>query len=243
MENLDVVVHLAGESVAGKWTLDKKRAIRDSRVEGTYLLASTLANLTHKPRVLISASAVGYYGDRGDEVLNETAGQGEGFLAEVCRAWERAAQPATDAGIRVVHPRLGVVLSAQGGALKQMLPVFRLGLGGPLGRGDQWMSWVGVDDVVESLMLMMTKESFFGPVNVVSPRPVSNKRFTKILSTLLHRPALFPLPKFVARLAVGQLADEALYASQRCEPDVLNESGYSFKHEELQAALRVVLGR
>ena len=243
LENLDAVVHLAGEPVAGKWTLDKMQAIRSSRVDGTRLLAATLANLNKKPSVLISASAIGYYGDRGDEVLDESSAQGEGFLAEVCDAWERAAQPARAVGIRVVHPRLGVVISSQGGALAQMLPVFRFGLGGPLGNGRHWMSWVGVQDVVGGLMHMIHTKSLAGPVNVVSPNPVSNKHFTKTLASVLRRPAIFPLPKFVARLAFGKLADEALYASQRCEPGVLKDSGYDFRQPALEKALLESLGR
>lgn len=237
LQKLDAVVHLAGEPVAGKWSIGKTNAIRDSRIDGTRLLAETLANLSHKPSVLVSASAIGFYGDRGDEVLTESSSKGEGFLADVCQGWERSSQPAADAGIRVAHPRLGIVISKEGGALKQMLPIFRLGLGGPLSRGDHWMSWVGINDVVASLIRMITDTSLSGPVNVVAPEPVTNKRFTKTLASVLSRPALFPLPKFAARLAVGRLADEALFASQRVEPGVLKNAGYSFRHATLDAVL------
>ncbi len=243
LEGLDAVIHLAGEPIVGKWTYDKKRAIRDSRVDGTRLLAATLANLQHKPAVLISASAVGYYGDRGDELLDETSGGGEGFLAEVCRDWEAAAQPAVEAGIRVVHPRLGVVLSGEGGAIKQMLPAFRLGLGGPLGSGRQWMSWISVDDVVGVVLHLIADTAVSGPVNLVSPKAVTNKQFTRALAGVLRRPAVFAVPKFAARLAFGALADEALFASQRVEPGVLERCGYTFVQPELGGALRVALGR
>jgi uncharacterized protein len=243
LEGLDAVVHLAGEPIVGKWTPEKMRAIRDSRVDGTRLLAATLANLQRKPAVLISASAVGYYGDRGDEVLDETSGAGEGFLAGVGLDWEAAAQPAADAGIRVVHARLGVVLSRDGGALKRMLPVFGLGLGGPLGRGGQWMSWVGLDDVVGAVLYLIAKGAVSGPVNVVSPGAATNREFTQTLAGVLRRPAMFPLPKFAARLVFGRLADEVLFASQRVEPGVLKRSGYGFIEPELAGALRGALGR
>lgn len=241
LEGLDAVIHLAGEPIVGKWTPAKKKAIYDSRADGTRLLASTLACLQVKPAVFISASAIGFYGDRGDEVLTEASAPGEGFLPEVCQAWESAALPAADAGIRVVNPRLGVVLSGKGGALKQMLPPFKLGVGGPLGSGSQWMSWVSLDDVVGAVLYMIGNDAVSGPVNVVSPNPVTNKQYTRTLGALLKRPAVLPLPKFAARLAFGQLADEALYASQRVKPGVLTESGYTFTHPELRGALQTAL--
>lgn len=241
LERLDVVIHLAGEPIVGKWTPAKKQAIRDSRADGTRLLASTLAGLRIKPSVFISASAIGYYGDRSNEVLTEASEPGEGFLPEVCRAWESAALPAAHAGIRVVNPRLGVVLSGKGGALKQMLLPFKLGVGGPLGWGAQWMSWVSLDDVVGAVLYMIGNDAVSGPVNVVSPNPVTNKQYTRTLGVLLKRPVVLPLPKFAARLAFGQLADEALYASQRVEPGVLSESGYAFTHPELRSALQAAL--
>ncbi len=243
LEGLDAVVHLAGEPIVGKWTHDKKRAIRDSRVDGTRLLAATLANLQHKPAILISASAVGYYGDRGDEVLDESSGRGEGFLAGVCQAWEAAARPAVEAGIRVVHARLGVVVSGDGGALKQMLPAFRLGLGGPLGSGRQWMSWIGLDDVVAAVLHLIADSAVSGPVNLVSPQAVTNRQFTRSLAKVLRRPAVLAVPRFTARLAFGALADEALFASQRVEPGVLKHSGYGFIQPGLEQELRAALGR
>lgn len=243
LEGLDAVIHLAGEPIVGKWTPAKKRAIYDSRVDGTRLLAATLAGLQVKPSVLISASAVGYYGDRGDEVLTETSAPGEGFLPEVCKAWEAAASPAAEAGIRVVNPRLGVVLSEKGGALKQMLLPFKLGVGGPLGNGSQWMSWVGLEDVVGVVLHMIGNDALSGPVNLVSPKPVTNKQYTRTLGGVLKRPAVLPVPKFAARLAFGKLADEALYASQRVEPEVLRASGYTFRYPELRGALQAALSR
>jgi uncharacterized protein len=243
LEGLDAVVHLAGEPIVGKWTHDKKRAIRDSRVDGTHLLSATLANLNRKPPVLISASAVGYYGDRGDEVLDESSGPGEGYLAEVCRAWEAAAQPAVEAGIRVVYPRLGVVLSRDGGALKKMLPAFRMGVGGPLGNGAQWMSWIGLDDVVCAVLHLINDCSVSGPVNLAAPQAATNKQFTRALAGVLRRPAVFPVPRFAARLAFGELADEALFASQRVKPGVLKRSGYGYIRPNLEVALRAALRR
>jgi uncharacterized protein len=243
LEGLDAVIHLAGEPIVGKWTHDKMRAIRDSRVNGTRLLAATLANLNRKPAVLVSASAVGVYGDRGGEVLDESSPPGEGFLAEVGRAWEAAARPAVEAGIRVVHPRLGVVIAPEGGALKKMLPAFRMGVGGPLGNGSQWMSWVGLDDVGGAVLHLIADGSVSGPVNLVSPQAVTNRRFTRALAGVLRRPAVMPVPRFAARLAFGKLADEVLFASQRVEPSVLKRSGYGFRHPELKDALKAALGR
>ncbi len=241
LEGLDVVVHLAGEPIVGKWTPAKKQAIHDSRIDGTRLLASTLAGLQDKPAVFISASAVGYYGDRGGEVLTEASAPGEGFLPKVCAAWESASSPAAAAGIRVVNPRFGVVLSGKGGALKQMLTPFRLGMGGPLGNGSQWMSWIGLEDVVGAVLHMIQNDAVSGPVNLVSPQPVTNKQYTRTLGGILKRPAVLPLPRFAARLAFGELADEALYASQRVEAGVLTESGYTFTHPQLRGALEAAL--
>ena len=238
LEGLDAVIHLAGESVFGKWTIEKKKAIRDSRIDGTRLLASTLAGLNHKPKVLISASAIGFYGDSGDTAADESSELGEGFLPVVAMAWEDAAKPAADAGIRVVHPRFGIVLSKQGGALKQMLPLFRFGLGGRLGSGLQWMSWISLHDTVEAMLYLIEQPHIAGPVNFVAPEPVTNKDFTSTLAGILNRPAIFPAPPFGLRLAFGQFADEALLVSQRVEPTVLLQTGYNFKHATLQAALR-----
>lgn len=241
LEGLDVVLHLAGEPIVGRWTPSKKQAIRDSRVDGTRLLAWTLANLQVKPRVLVSASAAGYYGNRGDEVLDEQSKVGEGFLCEVVSAWEDSARPAEDAGIRVVHPRLGIVLSKHGGALKHMLPIFRLGLGGPLGSGAHWMSWISLSDTVAAIKHLMDNDSIIGPVNFVSPEPVTNKQFTQTLASILKRPAFIPAPRFALRQAYGELADEALLASQRVEPKVLLDSGYTFMHPHLSEALQAEL--
>ncbi len=242
LENLHAVVHLAGEPIVGKWTRAKKQSIRDSRVRGTRLLAATLAGLQKKPGVLISASAIGYYGDRGDAIMDESSTIGAGFLPEVSRDWEAATLPAARAGIRVVHPRLGVVIAEKGGALKQMLPAFRLGLGGPLGNGAHWMSWISLDDTVGAILHLINNKSVSGPVNLVSPQPVTNKVFTRNLAAQLRRPAFLPAPRFAVRMAFGELADEALFASQRVVPGVLEQSGYTFTHQTLEAALRAALG-
>lgn len=243
LEGLDAVVHLAGESVAGgRWTEERKRRIRDSRVHGTDLLARALAACARRPRVLVSASAVGFYGDRGDEVLDEEAGPGEGFLAEVCQAWEAAAEPARQAGVRVAHPRIGVVLAAEGGALAKMKGPFRLGLGGVIGTGQQFMSWVHRDDLVAMLRFAVDTEALEGPFNAVAPQPVRNAEFTKALGAALGRPTMLPLPAFAARLAMGrELADEMLLASTRCVPARLQSLGFTFRYPQLEAALRSVL--
>lgn len=244
LEGLDAVVHLAGESIAaGRWTAARKTRILDSRVKGTRLLAETLAGLRDRPKVLVSASAVGYYGDRGEEPLREESASGSGFLADVCRQWEAAAAPAAQAGIRVVHARFGVILSAAGGALPRLLPPFRLGLGGRLGSGRQFMSWIALDDAVGAICHALTHDDLQGPVNTASPTPVRNDEFTKALGRVLRRPTLFPLPAFAARLAFGQMADELLLASQRVEPAKLLASGYQFAFLDLEGALRRLLAR
>ena len=239
----DAVIHLAGESVVGRWTAAKKARIRDSRVLGTRTLAEAAARLERKPRVFLAASAIGYYGDRGDEVLREESVSGTEFLAEVCREWEAAADPAVQAGIRVVHLRIGVVLSRQGGALDKMLPPFRLGLGGRLGNGQQWWSWIHVDDLVGAVQHILGDEALRGPVNFVAPNPVRNAEFTAALGKVLSRPAIFPVPAFALRLALGGMADGALLASQRVEPARLLASGYAFRFPELPAALENILGK
>lgn len=241
VSGFDAVIHLAGESVVGRWTAAKKAAIRDSRVLGTRHLAEALAKAARPPRVLISASAIGYYGDRGEEALREDSSAGEGFLPEVCGEWEAAAEPATKAGIRAVQIRIGVVLSATGGALQKMLPPFRLGLGGNMGNGRQWMSWIDVEDLVGAIHHIMKTESLRGPVNMVAPNPVRNSEFTKILASVLSRPAIFPMPAFAARLAFGQMADELLLASQRVEPAKLLASGYVFQRPDLRRSLLAIL--
>jgi len=239
LEGLDAVVHLAGENVgAGRWTAAKKARIRASRVEGTSLLARTLAGLTRPPRAMVSASAIGFYGDRGGEELDETSGAGRGFLAEVCRAWEAAAAPASEAGIRVVLARFGVVLARQGGALARMLPLFRLGLGGRLGSGRQFMSWIALEDAVGALAFVLENESLEGPVNVTSPQPVTNRQFTASLARVLRRPALLHAPAFALRAALGEMAEEMLLASARVFPRRLLASGYRFAQPDLETALR-----
>jgi uncharacterized protein (TIGR01777 family) len=245
-EGFDAVVHLAGENVAGRWTEDKKRRILESRVNGTRHLADSLAVMVKPPRVLVMASAVGYYGNRGDEVLTEASVPGTDFLADVCQQWEAAAQPAEAAGIRVVKLRLGVVLAKQGGALAKLLTPFRLGLGGKIASGRQYWSWVALPDVTAAFVRALNDESLrgaslSGPVNVTSPNPVRNVDFTKALGRALHRPTLFPMPAFAAKLALGEMAEAMLLASQRAEPAKLAASGYQFKYPELDGALAAVL--
>lgn len=241
VSGFDAVVHLAGESIVGRWTKAKKRRILESRVLGTRNLAQALAQASPRPRVFLSASAIGYYGDRGDEVLREQSSSGEGFLPEVCRAWEAAGQPAADARIRTVCVRIGVVLSAVGGALPKMLPPFRLGLGGNMGNGHQWWSWIHVQDLVGAIHHILKTDLLHGPVNGVSPKAVTNAEFTKTLAAVLGRPAIFPMPAFAARLAFGQMAEELLLASQRVEPAALIASGYPFQYSDLAKTLRDLL--
>ncbi|MGA2355296.1 MAG: TIGR01777 family oxidoreductase [Terriglobales bacterium] len=238
VSGFDAVIHLAGESVVGRWTNEKKSAIRDSRVLGTRNLATALAQCEAKPRVFVCASAIGFYGDRGDEVLREESASGQGFLPEVCREWENASRIASEAGIRTVNIRTGIVLSADGGALAKMLTPFKLGLGGRLGSGQQWMSWIHIDDMVGGIQHAMRTESLSGPINLVGPNPVRNTEFTKVLASVLRRPAVFPVPELALRLAFGkQAAEEMLLASQRVEPGKLAASGYEFRFPELRAAL------
>ncbi|GIW70667.1 MAG: hypothetical protein KatS3mg102_0209 [Planctomycetota bacterium] len=242
---IDAVVHLAGEPIAaGRWTAERKRRIRQSRVEGTRAIAEALAALARPPRVLVCASAIGWYGDRPPaEPLEEASPPGTGFLAEVCRAWEEAAEPARRAGIRVVQARLGVVLSGRGGALGRMLPAFRLGLGGPIGSGRQIMSWVHIDDAVGALYQALWDERLAGPVNVTAPVPVSNRAFARTLGRVLGRPAALGLPAPVVRWTLGQLGEELLLAGARVLPRRLEEAGFAFAHPELEGALRAETGR
>lgn len=242
LEGFDGVVHLAGENIAGRWTPAKKVRIRESRANGTRLLCVALAQLNSPPRVLVAASATGYYGDRGEEVLTEASGPGSLFLAEVCREGEAATEPAARAGIRVVNLRIGFVLSPKGGGLARMLPPFRMGLGGRIGSGRQYMSWIAIDDLVSIMLFAASEEALQGPVNAVAPNPVTNQEFTKILGHVLRRPTLFPLPAFVARFALGQMADELLLASARVQPARLLSSGYQFRFGDLEDALRHFLG-
>jgi uncharacterized protein len=243
IEGVDAVVHLAGENIVGRWTDAKKARIRDSRVRGTRLLSDTLARLPTPPAVMISASASGYYGDRGNELLSEESAPGDNFLAGVGQEWEAAADPAREAGVRVVHPRIGIVLSTEGGALGTTLPIFKLGVGGKIGSGRQYWSWIAIDDVVGAILHALTEDSLEGPVNVTVPDPPTNAEYTRVLGRVLGRPTLFPLPAPVARIMLGQLADELLLASQRIEPARLKETGYSYRYPELEGALRHLLGR
>jgi len=238
VSGFDAVVHLAGESVVGRWTAEKKKAIRDSRVLGTRHLVAALAQAEVKPRVLVCASAVGFYGDRGDELLREESPSGQGFLPEVCREWEDASRIAGDAGIRTVNIRIGLVLSAKGGALAKMLTPFKLGLGGRIGSGQQWWSWIHVDDIVGGIHHAMRSESLAGAVNLVAPNPVRNAEFTRVLASVLGRPAFFPVPEFALRMAFGKMAAGELFlSSQRTEPGKLLAEGYEFRFRELRGAL------
>ncbi|HVZ82528.1 MAG TPA: TIGR01777 family oxidoreductase [Terracidiphilus sp.] len=243
LEGCAAAFHLSGANVAGRrWTAAYRREMTASRVETTRALAEALAGLRSRPRVLVAASAVGIYGDRGGEMLDESSAPGEGFLAELCRAWEEATKPAEDAGIRVVHARFGVVLSRNGGALAKMLPAFCAGLGGRLGNGRQWMSLVSLDDAVRALLFAAENETVRGAMNVTAPEPATNAAFTRALARRLHRPAIFPAPAFALRLAFGQMADEALLTSQRAVPRKLLDAGFRFAHPDVNAALAAALG-
>jgi len=243
LEGFDVVVHLAGESIAsGRWTEEKKRKIRESRVKGTELLSSALARLSQPPSTFISASAIGFYGSRGDELLTEESAPGDGFLPEVCVAWEKATGQAEAKGIRTIHPRFGIILDEKGGALERMLTPFRMGVGGKVGNGKQWMSWIALEDVINALRFLIDEPGSEGPVNFTAPRPVTNADFTEALGSVLSRPTLFSVPAFAARLAFGEMADELLLSSAKVEPSRLNEKGFQFKHPELSSALKAILG-
>ncbi|HVA01872.1 MAG TPA: TIGR01777 family oxidoreductase [Terriglobia bacterium] len=243
-EGVNAVVNLAGESIAAaRWTSERKARLRDSRVQGTKLLSETLARLANPPEVLVSASAVGYYGSRGDEVMSEEKPPGAGFLPEVCVAWEAATEPARQRGIRVINLRIGMVLSGEGGALQPMASAFRMGVGGKLGDGRQFMGWITNDDLTRAILHVIVNTSFHGPVNAVAPNPVPNKEFTESLGKVLRRPAVFSMPAFVVRLAFGEMADALLLASARVEPARLLAGGFTFQYPELEGALRHVLGK
>jgi uncharacterized protein (TIGR01777 family) len=242
-ESCDAVVHLAGESIADRrWSASTKERIRASRVEATRKLCEALARLSTPPKTLICASAIGFYGNRGDEELYEESPGGRGFLADVCRAWEAATEPARAAGIRVVNLRFGMILSPRGGALAKMLLPFRLGGGGRIGSGKQWWSWISLDDVIGAIHHALLTESVTGPINVVAPTPLTNADFTRVLAAVLRRPAFFPVPATAARLALGEMASELLLASAHVVPQRLIESGYTFRHPTLELALRHMLG-
>lgn len=241
-ESFDAVVHLAGENVGDKrWTDAQKKKILESRTKGTDLIARTLASLDRKPRVFISSSATGIYGNRGEEQLTDESAPGEGFLAEVCKQWEAAAEPARAAGIRVVHPRIGVVLAKDGGALAKMMTPFKLGAGGRIGNGKQWMPWVAREDVIGALLYSLDREALSGPLNVVAPRPVRNQDFTRALAAAVHRPALFPMPAFALRLAFGELADEALLASTCVLPARLTAMSFPFRFSDVFVAMEKIV--
>lgn len=245
LEGAVAVVHLAGEGIASRrWNARHKARVLDSRVRGTHLLAEAIARLDRPPAVLVSASAVGFYGDRGDETLTEEAAAGDGFLPEVCRAWEAATEPAEAEGVRVVHSRTGIVLAARGGALPPMLLPFRLGFGGRLGSGRQWWPWITLEDEVRALMWCIENESLRGPVNLVSPNPVRHAEFAAIVGRVVHRPAIVPAPAFALRAVLGpEMAHQILLLSQRVVPGRLEATGFSFSHPELEGGLRAELAR
>lgn len=242
LEGMDAVIHLAGESISGRWTPEKKRKILESRTRGTELLARTLARLAEPPRVFVSASAIGYYGNRGDAPLDETSSRGEGFLAEVCELWEDAARPAENAGIRVVHPRIGIVLSPSGGALKELLLPFKLGAGGPVGDGRQYMSWITLDDLLGAFLHVIQNDDLRGPVNFTAPNAVQNRDFARTLAGLLNRPGFLPLPATAVKLAMGEMGQALLLDGARVLPDKLQRSGFQFLHPTLETGLRAELG-
>jgi uncharacterized protein (TIGR01777 family) len=242
IEGFDAVVNLAGESIAeGRWTDDKKRRIRESRVKGTKLLGDALANLAVPPKTLVCASAIGYYGNRGDELMTETSAPGDDFLAKVCAEWEDATALATEKGIRVVNARFGVILDTNGGALKKMLPPFRMGVGGKIGSGKQWMSWIALDDVVGGIQFALANDSIKGPVNFVAPVPVTNAEFTKTLGKVLSRPTVLPMPAFAIKLLFGEMGEALLLGSQRVAPERLAAAGYKFGYPQLEQALVHIL--
>jgi len=242
LEGIDAVVHLAGESIAsGRWTDEKKRAIRESRVKGTALLSDAIARLSRPPSVFLSASAIGYYGDRGDELLTEASAPGNDFLAGVCVEWEKATRPAVEKGIRTIHARFGIILDMKEGALAKMLTPFRMGIGGRVGNGRQWVSWIAIEDVVNGLKFSIEDKSVSGPVNFVAPNAVTNAEFTKTLGRVLSKPTLFPVPVFGVRLAFGEMADALLLSSQKVKPNVFEQKGFGFKWPTLDLALRHLL--
>jgi hypothetical protein len=242
LEGLDAVVHLAGESIASsRWSDEKKRAIRESRVKGTALLSEALSKLSRPPAVFLSASAIGYYGNRGDELLTEKSLPGNDFLADVCVEWENATKPAIEKGIRTVHARFGIILDAKEGALAKMLTPFRMGIGGRIGGGKQWMSWIAIEDVVNGLKFLIGDGTVSGPLNFTAPNPVTNAEFTKTLGRVLSKPTFFPVPEFGVKLAFGEMGEALLLGSQRVKPDVLEQKGFGFTYPTLGSALKHLL--
>lgn len=242
LQGYDVLIHLAGENIAsGRWTDARKKKIRESRVGGTSILVESLLKSSGGPKTLVCASAIGYYGDRADEILVESSAAGDGFLADVCRQWEAATKPAGAAGIRVANLRFGIILARQGGMLKKVLTPFRLGAGGRVGNGRQYMSWVALGDVVSAIQQVIEKGSLSGPVNVVAPNPVTNAEFTQVMGKVLSRPTVFPLPALAVRTLLGEMGEELLLGSQRVEPARLLASGFEFTYSQLEGALRAIL--
>lgn len=242
LEGFDVVIHLAGESIAsGRWTDEKKKQIRESRVKGTTILSEALSKLSNAPATFISASAIGFYGNRGEESLNEGSAPGNDFLADVCVEWEESTVAAKAKGIRTVLARFGIILDKEGGALEKMLTPFKMGIGGKVGDGQQWMSWIALADVVQGLLFLIDNNSIAGPVNFVAPNPVRNVEFTKTLGSVLSRPTIFPVPAFAARLAFGEMADALLLSSTKVEPVTLLKHGFDFQHVDLKSALKAIL--
>lgn len=244
LDGFDAVVHLSGENIAGgRWSKNRKALLRDSRVKSTRLLCDAFAQCKAPPKTWICASAIGFYGDRGEEQLNEASVAGDGFLAELCRDWEAECKPAADRGMRVVNLRFGIILSPAAGALGKMLLPFKFGAGGKLGSGEQWMSWVAIDDVVGAIVHALNHESLSGPVNVVAPNPVNNVDFTQTLGGVLHRPTFATMPAIAVKILFGEMGEALLLSSQRVQPVKLQESGYSFKYAELDKALHHLLGK
>lgn len=241
LDGADAIVHLAGEPIAGLWTSGKKRRIIESRRAGTKLIAEAAAAADKPPKVFVGSSAIGFYGDRGNEVLSENSGNGDGFLAEVVRVWEQSASAARDAGIRTVNLRIGLVIGRDGGMLGPLKPLFKLGGGGKVGSGRQWWSWVALDDVVAAFLAAIDDENLSGAYNVTAPKPVTNAEFTKVFAKVLHRPAILPAPAFAMRLALRDMADEMLLASQRADSGRLQETGFKFRHTDLADALKAAL--
>ena len=243
LDGADVVVNLVGENVAQRWTQEHKRAILTSRLRSTEILAKTMAAVRTPPRVFLSTSAIGIYGSRGSDALDEGSAPGRGFLADVVQQWENAATPARDAGVRLVYPRLGLVMHPDGGVLAKLLPLFNLGGGGKIGRGDQWMSWIGMHDLLRALVFLMETDAITGPVNVTAPNPATNAQFSHTLGEVLHRPALATVPEFAVKLMFGEMGEETLLSGQRVLPQRLLDSRFQFDYPELAGALRHELGK
>ena len=243
-EGFDVVINLAGENImGGRWTPEKKRKIKESRIMGTRILCELISRLQSPPRLLISASAIGFYGNRGDKLVSEDSPPGEGFLSEVCQKWESATESLVKKGIQVVKLRIGIVLSFKGGALGKMLIPFKLGLGGKIGSGRQWMSWISMDDLMGIFLHIIGHSEIQGPVNAVTPNPVTNRAMTKVLGRILHRPTIFPIPAFIVRLIFGEMADEMFLSSTRVVPNVLLQTGYSFLYPDLKGAITHIVDK